>query len=139
MGEEEICAICLEDCSKVEDNCMIWWCEHVYHKCCMNKLLEYKRYNERCPMCRTEIKNIVDLSDKMDVYIYKSIKDEKNDKYEKELNRLISTYDKDKLDTLMSNVLNEYIEMEIVEEDKNIKEINNEDMRLYEEMIWFNY
>ena len=90
-------------------------------------------------MCRTEIKNIVDLSDKMDVYIYKSIKDEKNDKYEKELNRLISTYDKDKLDTLMSNILNEYIEMEIVEEDKNIKEISNEDMRLYEEMIWFNY
>ena len=49
MGEEEICAICLEDCSKVEDNCMIWWCEHVYHKCCMNKLLEYK-----FPICKSE-------------------------------------------------------------------------------------
>lgn len=66
-----ICGICLENCSDVSKNGMIWWCEHVFHKCCINKLLEYDR---RCPMCRNNIKNVVDMSDKMDVYIYKCAK-----------------------------------------------------------------
>lgn len=125
-SDNNICAICLEEC--VEDNCMIWWCEHIFHKECMNKYLEYD--NMKCPMCRMEIKNIVDLSDKVDIYVYNNIKYEKE--IDEEDNLLLY---KEKLEILVKDLkdcyLYEYRELE--------GDLGVDDKLLFEEMIWFNY
>lgn len=133
-SDEIICAICLDNCSEMNNNAMIWWCEHIFHIECINKFMEYEN-NMKCPMCRNDIKNIVDMSDKMDMYIYKSIKDENNYNY---ANGILNEVDKEKVDLFVNDYfLMEYIDKEMLNESVGLE--CDMEMRMMEEMMCMDY
>lgn len=96
-----LCTICLEDCS-INDSCMIWWCEHIFHTKCIQQLITtfntYKNdkstltVHASCPLCRTPIEKYVKLNNENDMCYYYNLEEHthlKNIKQKEDLYKLV--------------------------------------------------
>lgn len=122
---DNCCVICLDEKNK-NDSCMVWWCEHEFHKSCMVEMLKYNENGKKnCPLCRKRIDNILDLSDENEVNAYfefkeyvknKNESEDEDDSIRSEISELISNlsecgeeeYDKVFVDNILEYLREEY-------------------------------
>jgi hypothetical protein len=99
---------------------MIWWCEHIYHKECINELLiKEEGENSKCPMCRALIEDTLDLKNENEILLYGQLKDElrNHNELDKYLEEMILKEDEE--ESLYLNAIDEFLdEMKLNEEDE---------------------
>ena len=78
VEEKETCRICLDDLCSREHNKMELECGHSFHKDCLE---EWRRENNTCPICRTEVKQ------RTSRYLYNRILEQRNRQRERRRER----------------------------------------------------
>lgn len=87
------CVICLDEIVDLNNICMVYYCEHIFHKECFNLLLKSDIKN--CPICRNVIHNKIDMSNENEFLKYLKNIDEK---------KIINSTINKKIDNILKNL-----------------------------------